>query len=198
MVLMQNLNSLELKKIVLIGASTGGPGQVQKILSSLQNLTDTTLIIAQHMANDFIQSYAKRVKETCNNPVYIAADDSNIQSGAIYIMHGEYEVKQRNGELYFSKKETTLAHYNPNIDLLFSSFLDHVSRYEILCIILTGIGSDGVSGCKILNQSGVRAITESANSAIVDGMPSRARESVKNIEVDEIDIIVQKVKEFCS
>ncbi len=113
-------------------------------------------------------------------------------------MHGEYEVKQRNGELYFSKKETTLAHYNPNTIFLFSSFLDHVSRYEILCIILTGIGSDGVSGCKILNQSGVRAITESANSAIVDGMPSRARESVKNIEVDEIDIIVQKVKEFCS
>lgn len=195
---MQSLNSLELKKIVLLGASTGGPSQVQKILCSLEPLRESTIIVAQHMANDFIPSYAKRLKETCQNPVYVAVDMASLESGAIYIMHAEFEVKQKNNSLYFAKKETKIPHYNPNINLLFSSFADHTQHYKMLCIILTGIGDDGVNACRILNEKGVRAITESAQSAIVDGMPSRAREHVKNIEVDEIDTIVQKVKEFCS
>lgn len=195
---MQSLNSLELKKIVLLGASTGGPGQVQKILSRLDPLYETTLIIAQHMANDFIQSYAKRLNETCKNDVYIAQDKTPLLTGSIYIMHADFEVTHNGTTLYFIKKEIQTPHYNPNIDLLFSSFADYTQRYKIFCTILTGIGSDGVKGCDILSQRGARAITESAQSAIVDGMPSRARESIKNIEIDDIDMIAQKIKEFCS
>ena len=67
----------------------------------------------------------------------------------------------------------------------------------LLCVILTGIGDDGVEACKNLSLSGARCITESETSAIVDCMPCRARSLVPNIEVYEIDKIVQIISEFC-
>jgi two-component system chemotaxis response regulator CheB len=55
-------------KIVLIGASTGGPGQIEKIINALPKLHDTSVIIAQHMALGFMPSFAKRLKENRLNP----------------------------------------------------------------------------------------------------------------------------------
>ena len=64
-------------------------------------------------------------------------------------------------------------------------------------MILTGIGDDGVSACKELSLNGASCITESQKSAIVDGMPSRARLFVPNIEVEDINTIVKTISEFC-
>ena len=60
---MINLNYLNMKKIVLIGASTGGPGQIQKIISSIKTLDNTTVVIAQHMVSGFIESFASRLQD---------------------------------------------------------------------------------------------------------------------------------------
>ena len=67
-----------------------------------------------------------------------------------------------------------------------------------MAIILTGIGDDGVDGCKELSLAGAKTATQNAQSAIVDGMPSRARKDVPNIEVLDIEEIKNKIKEFCS
>jgi two-component system chemotaxis response regulator CheB len=66
----------------------------------------------------------------------------------------------------------------------------------ILSVILTGIGDDGINAVKELSTHGAKCLTEGVKSAIVDGMPSRARKEVPNIEILELDEIVQKIKEF--
>ncbi len=180
------------KKIVLIGASTGGPGQIQRIVNSLPKLNDTTVVVAQHMVTGFIYSFADRFQNT-NNSISVVENNQPFENNNIYICESETKLTNNN----FSKKSTSINSYNPNIDILFNSFISLAKDTQILCVILTGIGNDGVEACRNLSLNGARCITESERSAIVDGMPSRARLLVPNIETYDISEIVTIISEFC-
>ncbi|MCD4668608.1 MAG: chemotaxis protein CheB [Sulfurimonas sp.] len=181
------------KKIVLIGASTGGPGQIQKIIDSLPKLQDITIVIAQHMVDGFMDSFANRFQDIKHLSVSVVENNQSFENNNIYICQGETQLINEN----FSKKDTSLNSYNPNINILFNSFTSLAKDTKIICVILTGIGDDGVEACKNLSNNGALCITESKKSAIVDGMPSRARLLVPNIIVHDIDRIVQIISEFC-
>jgi two-component system chemotaxis response regulator CheB len=187
-----------INKIVLIGASTGGPGQIEKIIAALPPLYDTTLIIAQHMAAEFIPSFIKRVQKYDANPLSLAYHNKMIQTANIYFCTGTTSAIQRGHELYFSVEASQESRYNPDINTIFKSFVPFANNIKFLAIILTGIGDDGVEGCKELSLAGAKTATQNAQSAIVDGMTSRARKDVPNIEVLDIEEIKNKIKEFCS
>ncbi|QOY51914.1 CheB methylesterase domain-containing protein [Candidatus Sulfurimonas baltica] len=186
------------RKIVLIGASTGGPGQIERIIKSLPQLSDLTIIIAQHMIDIFLPSFAKRLQSISVNPVYMATDGLNIDVNHIYISNGLTSIAEKGSQLYFNIQLSDKHQYNPDINTLFSSLVPFSKNIEILSIILTGIGDDGIIGCRLLSINGARCITESEKSAIVDGMPFRARQDVPNIEVSDINEIINSIKEFCS
>lgn len=187
-----------LNKIVLIGASTGGPGQIEKIIRSLPALNDTTVIIAQHMAMDFIPSFVKRLQEYSINPIEMAMDKSVMKPANIYFCHGITTIKKDCYGFNFSVESSQEYKYNPDINTIFNSFASFAKDIKILGAILTGIGDDGVNGCKQLSLMGAKTITQNAESAIVDGMPSRARKEVQNIEILDINGIKNRIKEFCS
>lgn len=195
---MQNLKLSALNKIVLIGASTGGPGQIEKIIKSLPQLSDTTVIIAQHMAMDFIPSFVKRLQEHSINPVSMVNNDYVLKPANIYLCYGITSAKKSGYELTFNVESSQENKYNPDINTVFNSFAPFVKDIKILGVILTGIGDDGVDGCRELSLMGARTITQNEQSAIVDGMPSRARKDVPNIEISDIEGIKNKIKEFCS
>jgi two-component system chemotaxis response regulator CheB len=195
---MPNLKHSALNKIVLIGASTGGPGQIEKIIKSLPQLSNTTIIIAQHMAMDFIPSFVKRLQEHSINPIEMSMDKSVIKPENIYFCHGITTIKKDGYGLSFNVESSKEYKYNPDINSVFNSFVPFVKDINIFAVILTGIGDDGVDGCKNLSIMGARAITQNEESAIVDGMPSRARKEVPNIEISNIDTIREKIKGFCS
>lgn len=189
------MKSVTLKKIVLIGASTGGPGQIEKIVSSLPTLKHASVIIAQHMVEGFLESFASRLQCDTKNNISIIKNKQRLESGFIYIAEGITNLDTN--KFIFQQKPSSGNTYNPDIDTLFHSFLPLTKDIEILPIILTGIGSDGVKACIELSKNGVNCVTESANSAIVDGMPNRARTLVPRIQVSEMDTIVKMISEFC-
>ena len=125
----------------------------------------------------------------------MAQNGASIEAGHIYICSGHTQITQRHSRLFFLQQEAPRESYNPNINLLFGSFVDYVSSLETLAVILTGIGDDGVSGCSELSLRGAACITED-ESAIVDGMPARARASIANIKVANIEQITLIIKEF--
>lgn len=185
-------------KIVLIGASTGGPGQIQKIITSLPELKNTTIIIAQHMVKGFIPSFMNRLKLYTENTVSMAEDKQTLVSGQIYLCDGHTRVIKENYNLIFSHVPSRENSYNPNINILFHALVPFAKNIEIMGVILTGIGDDGVDGCKELSLSGCTCLTETEQSAIVDGMTSRARQTVPNIKALNIKEIIQEIEEFCS
>ena len=185
------------KKIILIGASTGGPGQIQKIIESAPKLHSTTIIIAQHMVKGFMESFASRLKNSSSNPIDVVHKNQTLQNGHIYLCEGKTQFKKDGFGFLLTYEPSSCDSFNPDINTLFNSFVPLCSEFNILTVILTGIGDDGVEACKELSLNGATCITESASSAIVDGVPSRARLLVPNIEVEDMDVIVNKINEFC-
>jgi len=182
------------KKIVLIGASTGGPGQIQKIIDALPKLQNTSIVIAQHMIASFLKSFANNL--SINNNVVIADGEEEFLNATIYICNGNIDLVLYNDKICFRSNKAVNS-YNPNINMVFNSFVPLSQSSKILCAILTGIGDDGVEACKNLSEHNVECLTESEQSAIVDGMPNRVRELVPNVQVMDIQEIVTKIKEFC-
>jgi two-component system chemotaxis response regulator CheB len=105
---------------------------------------------------------------------------------------------QNHSGLIFSNTPSDENTYNPNINILFHSLVPFAKNIEIMSVILTGIGEDGVNGCNELGLNGSTCLTETEQSAIVDGMPSRARKEVANIQALNMEEITQKIKEFCN
>jgi len=72
-------------KLVLIGASTGGPGILNTIIEKLPLLQDTSIIIAQHMPEVFLHNFAKALDEKGANSVVLVSDALAVQAGAVYL-----------------------------------------------------------------------------------------------------------------
>jgi len=189
---MSNLKSSK-PKLILIGASTGGPGHIQKILENLESDFDSTVIIAQHMGEAYLPSFAKSLNNKCMLDVCMAEDGMVLKSSKVYVCSGLCTLREN---LEFSTQTTDTRHFNPDINTLFESAVEVVDKFKVMSVILTGIGEDGAKGSLLLSNAGARCLAESEQSAIVFGMPKRTIELCKNSEVKSIDEIVEDVRNF--
>ena len=190
------MKHLKPKKVVLIGASTGGPGQIHKVLKEVPILHNTSIVIAQHMSDGFLKSFATRLKEPSLNNIELTQENKLFKSNTVYVCEKSISLNINKEQLIFKENKISKNSFNPDINLIFNSFAN-IKDIKILCVILTGIGDDGVNACINLNKNGARCITESKDSAIIDGMPSHARELVLNIEVLDMQKIIKEISEFC-
>lgn len=189
---MPNLKSSK-PKLILIGASTGGPGHIQKILENLESDFNATVIIAQHMGEAYLPSFTRNLNEKCSIEVCMVDDGMRLELSKVYICSGLCTLVKN---LEFSKQTTKTHHFNPDINTLFESAVKVLDRFEVMSVILTGIGEDGAKGSLFLSNAGAKCLAESEQSAIVFGMPKRTMELCKNIEVKNLDKIVEDVQNF--
>ncbi|WP_457748889.1 chemotaxis protein CheB [Sulfurimonas sp.] len=177
-----------MQQLVIIGASTGGPGHLKQILKQLDEKTKASFIIAQHMNSNIIESFVSELSSITKLPIYAADDKTRIEPASIYICKISLEFSFLSNALFLeSGSEKSI--YTPSIDALFKSAEKCLPDYGIIAIILTGIGDDGMKGIDLLYKKGALCIAESSESAKVYGMPKAAYENNKNIEVMYIDKI---------
>jgi two-component system, chemotaxis family, protein-glutamate methylesterase/glutaminase len=190
------LKSLERKKLILIGASTGGPAGIERIVSSLPPAFHAKVVIAQHMGEDFVPSFAKRLQViSSGHTVNVTREGLALCDADIFVVNGCCQLSlDQNGGVFtaISEKPT----FNPDINMLFTSAAEFTKIYDILAIILTGIGDDGTKGCMALDIKGVRCIAESESSAVVYGMPARVKEYVPRALQKDIDAIIEEIVSF--
>lgn len=189
---MPNLKSLK-PKLILIGASAGGPGHIQKILENIERDFNATIIIAQHMGEEYLPSFVKNLNEKCLIEVHMVEDGMTLELSKVYICSGLCILTKN---LDFSKQTIQEHHFNPDINTLFESVVEVTDRFEVMSVILTGIGEDGAKGSLSLFEAGARCLAESEQSAIVFGMPKRTIELCENIEIKNINEIVEDVQNF--
>jgi len=179
----------------LIGASTGGPGQIQKIIRSIKKDFDATIVIAQHMQSGYLQSFTKQLNNNCAIKVELSNDKQIIQERKIYILLDSCEIVERNNEIIFCKSNEVL-NYSPNVNLLFNSATKINKSIKIMCIVLTGIGDDGAIGAFNLAKNGAVCINESEDSSIVYGMPKAVHELNPKASQLSIDEICEEIGKF--
>lgn len=166
------------KRAVFIGASTGGPPAVQKILSSLPASLPAPIIVAQHMAKVFTAAYATRLNNFCELRVKELCNEEEVQNSVAYICPGDVQTEiflDVDGTYKFktyalSEIESRFA---PSIDILFSSAAK-VFASRAIGIILTGMGEDGVQGLAKIKDAGGLTMAQDKHSSVVYGMPRAA------------------------
>lgn len=190
------MKHLKLNKLILIGASTGGPGHIRKILKSLPLGFNSTIVIAQHISCEYISTFSSHMKENSKIDVKIAEDGDKLENSTVYIASKICRVVEKKASLSFEVLSNKDIDYNPNIDELFISCSKFTSNVKILACILTGIGDDGAKGMLELSKLDATCISESEDSAVVYGMPMRAKEISQKVETKSLQEIIDTIKKF--
>ena len=184
------------QKIVLIGASTGGPGHLKKILSAMSNNFSMSIIIAQHMNGTFIPSFINQFNSELKADVNSIDFPLELKPTNIYICPNNCRIKKSDFTLKVEPFLGIETPYNPSVDTLFFSAVPYCNEADILAVLLTGIGQDGANGLSELQNNGAQCIAENEQSAIVYGMPKRALEINPHIQSKHLDDIIKAIQAF--
>jgi len=161
--------------LILIGASTGGPPTIQKILSALPPLP-VPIVVAQHMPPVFTSLFAERLNKATLFPVLEARDGEPLEPGKAYIApggrHAVIQIQDQAAHLRLIPKIESDLHC-PSVNQLFNSAARHFHE-RLVAVLLTGMGDDGAEGLLNIHRAGGRCIAESMESAVIFGMPGEA------------------------
>ena len=162
------------KKILLIGASAGGPRAVLTVLKGLKKDFPCPIIVAQHMASDFVEGFSKWLQEETTFKVCLVAEREFLRPGVVYVPSGGCHGVITEGEIVAEKSNNPME-ITPSVDRLFNS----ASRYfgdGCVGVILSGIGKDGAEGAKEILRTGGVVLAQDESSSVVYGMPRAAVE----------------------
>ncbi len=172
---LQQIPNSPSKKIILLGASTGGTEAISRILKNLR--TDLPgILIVQHMPGEFTGAFARRLNTESKLNVKEAEQGDIIQQGFAYIANGFNHLRliKENG-LYKCNIEmgSLVNRHRPSVDVLFQSASKFPGE-NISAILLTGMGADGAKGLLELYKAGAMTFAQDEKSSVVFGMPKEA------------------------
>jgi len=161
-------------RALLIGASTGGPRAVLTLLDDLGDACDHfPVIVAQHMPAMFTAALADQMTTRLGRQAREASHGEVPQAGRIYIAPGGRHLRltKADGQVRMRLEDSAPVNFcRPSIDLVFS---DAAAAYgeSALAVVLTGMGTDGLEGARLLHQSGACIIAQDEATSVVWGMP---------------------------
>lgn len=161
--------------IIALGASTGGPLALAKVLASLPTDLDAAVLIVQHIESEFTSGLAEWLGSESALPVAVAERGDSPRSGRVYVAgSGGHLVLLPS--LQFGRQLARPSELHvPSVDALFLSLALHASPGT--AALLTGMGSDGVAGLGELRRRGWHTIAQDERSSVVYGMPRAAVEA---------------------
>jgi two-component system chemotaxis response regulator CheB len=161
-----------MRKLVVIGTSTGGPKALQSVITKLPKNLPCGVLVVQHMPPGFTRSLAERLDTISEIAVKEAAAHDRIRAGQVYIAPGNYHmIVQPNGagrEIVLNQ-DPPLASHRPAVDVMF----DSVAQFgkDVISVIMTGMGCDGSAGMRKIKSAGGYIIAENEETSVVYGMP---------------------------
>lgn len=163
------LNKASLK-LVAIGASTGGPVALTDVLTQLPASFPLPIVLTQHMPENFTKAFAERLNRQCRITVKEAEDGDALRPGvALLAPGGKQMMIDRRGTLKILPGDDR-TNYKPSVDITFGSAANAYGS-DVLGIILTGMGSDGCEGARLLKQRGATIWSQDEESCVIYGMP---------------------------
>lgn len=166
------------RRVILLGASTGGTEALREILSSLPGDLPGIAVV-QHIPAHFSRAFADRLNAICAFEVREAIDGDKLYPGLALIAPGNYHMMlQWSGDGYRVRiaDGPMVWHQRPAVDMLFKSAADLAGPHAIAGV-LTGMGKDGAEGLLRLKEKGATTFAQDEDSSVVYGMPRAAWEN---------------------
>lgn len=171
---------------LVIGSSTGGPSALEQIIPRLPSDLPASVFVVQHIPRgDFSKQLAERLNNISELEVKEAENNERVRTGVVYIAPGGYHMKIRESLGVKRIKVLSGKPVNaviPSVDVTAES-IANVYGGNTIGIILTGMGSDGAYGLKLVRNAGGYCIASSEDTCVVFGMPKAA------IEIGAVDTI---------
>jgi two-component system chemotaxis response regulator CheB len=172
--------STVMPRVLLVGASTGGPQALGKLITQIDAVTDTSpVLIAQHMPPTFTTILAEHLSRASAKPVREAIDGEPVLAGTVYLAPGgkHMTVTRRHGTAVIVLDDGPPVHFcKPAVDPLFTSAAGVWGPWN-LALILTGMGTDGTNGAAAIVAGGGSVIAQDEATSVVWGMPGSAVEA---------------------
>ena len=161
-------------KLMAIGTSTGGPVALQKILVQLQQNFPLPIIIVQHMPAAFTAAFASRLNSLCKITVKEAENGDVLKPGYAYLAPGGRQMlisgSEQSAKIKILDDDSPKITFKPSVDISFGSAAKTFGG-KVLGVILTGMGSDGKEGSRMLKANGATIWSQDEESCVVYGMP---------------------------
>ncbi len=165
----------ELTRLVVVAASTGGPGALNRLLSRLQGRLRAGLVVVQHMPPHFTRSLAEHLDQVSDLTVREAAAGDQVRDGLVLIAPGGHHLRLEADARVVLDDGPARHGVRPAADVTLESVppaLIPITRV----VVLTGMGSDGAQGARWLADRGVTVWAQDEASAVVYGMPRAVAE----------------------
>lgn len=193
---MQRLSKPEKPGMVLIGVSTGGPVALARLLPAIPGDIGVPILIVQHMPAIFTKSLAESLAKKCAVSVREAVNGEMPEPNSAYIAPGGRQMRLGTGpdqqpliELTDDPPENNCR---PAVDYLFRSAANRFPG-RAMAVILTGMGSDGTLGLRLLKRQGCFVIAQDEASCVVYGMPKAAVDAGVTDAVLPLDSIAGRI-----
>ncbi len=168
-----SLKSPAKTQLLVIGASTGGPQAITRLLSALPANFPVPIAIALHIPAGYTDALAARLHEQCALDVAEAKEGMPLRQGlAILAQGGQHLRIDRHGHelrAHVSDQPRDSLYY-PSVNLLFESAARATSE-RTMAVVLSGMGDDGCKGAGAIRNAGGTVLTEDESSCVVYGMP---------------------------
>jgi two-component system, chemotaxis family, protein-glutamate methylesterase/glutaminase len=172
-------------RLVAIAASTGGPAALRDVLGALPARFPVPVVVVQHIAPGFVNGLAAWLANETRHPVRLASDGEVARIGHVYIAPDDHHLQVLSngfGPVRLSLVDAgAIGGFRPSATPMFESAA--ALGNELLACILTGMGSDGVTGLHAVHSAGGRVIAQDEATSVVWGMP---REAVRAGLADEV------------
>lgn len=185
--------------LVLVGSSTGGPGLIEDITSSVPANYPYPIVVVQHMPENFTNGFAKRLNGKSYLDVVESVPNQTITQGKITIAKGGVHLllsKKASGVLVCKHINKNQRFFTPSVDELFLSAAKVFDCKRILAVELTGIGDDGAEGMLKLRQLGAYTVAEDETTAAVYGMPKSCWENGGAMKKLPFPKVLDEILEF--
>lgn len=169
---------------LVVGASTGGPAVVERVLGGLPTDANLRVLVVQHMPEGFTTRFADRLDGRSSYTVTEATSGERIGPGEARVAPGGHHLlttSDRSGRLELELTESEPIHgVRPAIDVTMAAAAETVDG-PLCAVLLTGMGRDGVDGLQRVAGSGGHTVAQDEETSAIFGMPRRA------IEADCVD-----------
>ena len=161
-------------ELVLVGASTGGPGLLTDLVSQLPAEFRAPVLIAQHIPASFTGPLARRMNDASALRVVEVTATTTLEPSTVYLARGDADVvvaRRPDGLVARSVPAGSGYRWHPSVDRLVHSALQVCQAERLVGVQLTGMGDDGAEQMAAVHAGGGRTVAESEDSAVVWGMP---------------------------
>lgn len=161
-------------RMVVVGASTGGPQALQKLFSQLPSHFPAPIICTQHISEGFLAGLVNWLATECQVKVKIAQDGEIPSPGTIYFAPEKCHLEINSfGKFTYNCSTGIVDGHCPSVTVMFKSAAQFYGR-SMMGVLLTGMGKDGATGMHAIAQAGGTTIAQDEASSIVFGMPKEA------------------------